>query len=61
MNIYLEIDTLLSGVTSLAIMNGSINSIIAWLTIRLDGQSAEALDHLDSIMTEMDRLRKYFR
>ena len=45
MNIYLEIDTLLSGVTSLAIMNGSINSIIAWLTIRLDGQSAEALDH----------------
>jgi hypothetical protein len=56
MNIYLEIDTLLSGVTSLAIMNGSINSIIAWLTIRLDGQSAEALDHLDSIMTEMDRL-----
>ena len=56
MNVYLEIDTLLSGVTSLAIMNGSINSIIAWLTIRLDGQSAEALDHLDSIMTEMDRL-----
>ena len=56
MNIYLEIDILLSGVTSLAIMNGSINSIIAWLTIRLDGQSAEALDHLDSIMTEMNRL-----
>jgi hypothetical protein len=37
-------------------MNGSINSIIAWLTIRLDGQSAEALEHLDSIMREMDRL-----
>jgi len=37
-------------------MNGSINSIIAWLTIRLDGQSAEALEHLDSIMSEMDRL-----
>ncbi len=56
MKFYLEVDTLLTAVTSLAVMNGSINSIIAWLTIRLDGQSAEALDHLDSIMTEMDRL-----
>ena len=56
MQFYYEVDTLLSAVTSLAVMNGSINSIIAWLTIRLDGQSAEALDHLDSIMTEMDRL-----
>lgn len=56
MRIYLELDLLLTGVTSLAVMNGSINSIIAWLTIRLDGQSAEALDHLDSIMNEMDRL-----
>ena len=56
MNFYLEVDTLLSAVTSLAIMNGSINSIIAWLTIRLDGQSAEALEHLDTIMVEMERL-----
>lgn len=56
MQFYFEVDTLLSAVTSLAVMNGSINSIIAWLTIRLDGQSAEALEHLDSIMTEMDRL-----
>lgn len=56
MQLYFGLDVLLSGVTSLAVMNGSINSIIAWLTIRLDGQSAEALDHLDSIMTEMDRL-----
>ena len=56
MQLYLGVDTLLSAVTSLAVMNGSINSIIAWLTIRLDGQSSEALDHLDSIMTEMDRL-----
>ena len=56
MRIYLELDLLLTGVTSLAVMNGSINSIIAWLTIRLDGQSAEALDHLDAIMGEMDRL-----
>lgn len=56
MNVVLGLDTLLSAVTSLAVMNGSINSIIAWLTIRLDGQSAEALEHLDSIMREMDRL-----
>ena len=48
MQLYLGVDTLLSAVTSLAVMNGSINSIIAWLTIRLDGQSSEALDHLDS-------------
>jgi hypothetical protein len=56
MSVQLEVDTLLAGVTALAVMNGSINSIIAWLTIRLDGQSAEALEHLDSIMREMDRL-----
>jgi len=56
MRVQLELDLLLTAVTSLAVMNGSINSIIAWLTIRLDGQSAEALDHLDSIMNEMDRL-----
>lgn len=56
MKVHLEVDFLLTAVTSLAVMNGSINSIIAWLTIRLDGQSAEALDHLDAIMNEMDRL-----
>ena len=56
MYLYLGVDILLSAVTSLAVMNGSINSIIAWLTIRLDGQSAEALEHLDTIMSEMDRL-----
>jgi len=56
MHLYLGVDILLSAVTSLAVMNGSINSIIAWLTIRLDGQSAEALEHLDTIMSEMDRL-----
>jgi len=56
MHLYLEVDILLSAVTSLAVMNGSINSIIAWLTIRLDGQSAEALEHLDTIMIEMERL-----
>jgi hypothetical protein len=54
----LGIESLLSAVTALAVMNGSINSVIAWLTIRLDGQSAEALEHLDTITKEMDRLEK---
>lgn len=47
---------LYSGITSLAIMNGSINIVIAWMTIRLDGHSNEALDHLETIMDEMDKL-----
>ena len=55
MRVHYELDLLLTAVIK-QVMNGSINSIIAWLTIRLDGQSAEALDHLDAIMSEMDRL-----
>ena len=58
MNQLLGVESLLSAVTALAVMNGSINSVIAWLTIRLDGQSAEALEHLDTITQGMDRLEK---
>lgn len=47
---------LYSGITSLAIMNGSINIVIAWMTIRLDNHSSEALVHLETIMDEMDKL-----
>lgn len=54
--VYIGTDLTFSGVIALAVMNGSINSVIAWLTIRLDGQSAEALDHLSSIMNAMDKL-----
>lgn len=54
--VYIGTDLTFSGVIALAVMNGSINSVIAWLTIRLDGQSAEALDHLSSIMSAMDKL-----
>jgi hypothetical protein len=54
--VYIGTDLTFSGVIALAVMNGSINSVIAWLTIRLDGQSAEALDHLSSIMDAMDKL-----
>lgn len=51
-------DILFSGIVALAIMNGSINSIIAVLTIRLDGHSQDALDHLNTIMNEMDNLEE---
>ena len=30
--------------------------VIAWLTIRLDGHSNEALDHLETVMSGMDKL-----
>jgi len=52
----LEWDPLFAAITSLAIMNGSINMVIAWLTIRLDGHSNEALDHLETVMNGMDKL-----
>jgi len=51
----IHFELVLSFVIALAVMNGSINSIIAILTIRLDGHSQEALDHLDVIMGEMER------
>jgi len=52
----LNFDPLFAGITALAIMNGSINMVIAWMTIRLDGHSNEALEHLETIMDEMDKL-----
>jgi hypothetical protein len=51
-----DLDPLYSALISLAVMNGSINMVIAWLTIRLDDHSNEALVHLETIMSEMDKL-----
>jgi len=48
--------TTTSSIIALAVMNGSINSVIAWLTIRLDGHSNDALEHLDVIMGGMEDL-----
>jgi len=45
-----------SAIIALAVMNGSINTVIAWLTIRLDGHSNDALEHLDTIMVAMEEL-----
>ena len=58
--VYLEyfsdMDSTTSSIIALAVMNGSINSVIAWLTIRLDGHSNDALDHLDTIMGTIETL-----
>jgi len=56
MYFYLELEALYSGIVGLAVMNGSINTVIAYLTIRLDDKSSEALEHLAVINQEMDKL-----
>ena len=53
---HLGLEPLYSGIVGLAVMNGSINSVIAYLTIRLDDKSSEALEHLAVINQEMDKL-----
>ncbi|MDB2565370.1 hypothetical protein N9X64_00475 [bacterium] len=52
----LESETLFSGIVALAVMNGSINSVIAYITIKLDDKSSESLQHLEFINKEMDKL-----
>jgi DNA-directed RNA polymerase subunit F len=47
-----------SSLTALAVMNGSINSVIAYLTIRLDDKSSESLQHLETINREMGELEE---
>jgi len=49
-----ELDETALAIIALAVMNGSINGVIAWLTIRLDGTSNDALEHIDEIMASMD-------
>jgi len=51
-----ELDLLFSGIIALAVMNGSINSVIAYITIRLDDKSSESLQHLEFLNNEMDKL-----
>jgi len=41
-------------IISLAVMNGSINAVIAVLTIRLDGQSKQALDNLENLSDNLE-------
>ena len=56
MNSIMELDLLYSGIIALAVMNGSINSVIAYITIRLDDKSSESLQHLEFLNNEMDKL-----
>jgi len=56
MNYVMETDMLFSGIVALAVMNGSINSVIAYITIKLDDKSSESLEHLDFINKEMGKL-----
>jgi len=58
LTLFTELNTTTNAIIALAVMNGSINSVIAWLTIRLDGHSTDALEHLDAIMNEMDNLEE---
>ena len=37
-------------------MNGSINSVIAYITIKLDDKSSESLQHLEFVNIQMDKL-----
>jgi|TARA_B100001094_G_scaffold320872_1_gene367735 hypothetical protein len=50
------LDTTATAIIALAVMNGSINSVIAWMTIRLDGHSNDAIEHMDEIMMSMENL-----
>ena len=58
MNYVMETDMLFSGIVALAVMNGSINSVIAYITIKLDDKSSESLEHLDFINKEMGKLER---
>ena len=43
-------------IVSVAVLNASINSVIAYLTIRLDGKSNDTLDHLDVVIDAPEEL-----
>lgn len=58
MAVVLGQELLFSGIVALAVMNGSINSVIAYMTIQLDTKSSESLQHLENINNEMDRLEE---
>ncbi len=49
-------ELLYSGIVALAVMNGSINSVIAYITVRLDDKSSESLQHLEIVNAQMGKL-----
>ena len=56
MYLAVQLDALFSGIVALAVMNGSINSVIAYITIKLDDKSSESLQHLEFVNKQMDKL-----
>lgn len=56
MYLAVQLDALFSGIVALAVMNGSINSVIAYITIKLDDKSSESLQHLEFVNIQMDKL-----
>ncbi|MDA8837788.1 hypothetical protein N9N26_00825 [Candidatus Poseidoniales archaeon] len=57
----LEQEMLFAGIVGLAVMNGSINTVIAYMTIQLDSKSSESLQHLENINSEMDKLEEVLK
>lgn len=49
-----EYESTATVIIALAVMNGSINAVIAVLTIRLDGQSKQALDNLEHLSDNLE-------
>ena len=45
-----------TSIVSVAVLNASINGVIAYLTIRLDGKSNDTLDHLDVVIDATEDL-----
>jgi hypothetical protein len=43
-------------IVTVAVLNASINSVIAYLTIRLNGKSNDTLDHLDIVIDATEEL-----
>jgi hypothetical protein len=58
MRFSLEQELLYSGIVALAVMNGSINSVIAYITIKLDDKSSESLQHLEFVNAQMGKLEE---
>lgn len=58
MRFTLEQELLYSGIVALAVMNGSINTVIAYITIRLDDKSSESLQHLEFVNAQMGKLEE---
>ena len=58
MRFSLEQELLYSGIVALAVMNCSINSVIAYITTDVDDKSSESLQHLEFVNAQMGKLEE---